>query len=422
MKALAGKRVLLIVENEAVPFDRRMWNMSRALRDFGADVTVICPMFGPDSARREVMDGISVLRYRGRFSDGSVSGYVKEYATAFVKTVYLLHRLTVAGGRFDIIHAANPPDIFWPVAFCTRLFGTKFVFDEHDLSPETYLSRFGKSGRRGVIYTILQCFQRLSYRSAHVILSTNLSYRDVALRVDPAYSEKTFVVRNGPDTRRFTRRAPRSELRAGYQHLAAYIGVMAVQDGVEYILRAVHHLVHHLDFADLIVYLIGDGDDRPRLQQLALDLGICSHVVFTGRIPDGPALEILSTADVFLSPDPVNPLNDVSTMTKMMEYMALGRPIVSFGLKEAMFSARESALYVRNNDVAAFAEGIREILGDPVRAQQMAAVGTARVESELSWQKQSEVLLAAYLSVSARPTEAPTDEDLRVPATPATGS
>ncbi|MET0698657.1 MAG: glycosyltransferase family 4 protein [Mycobacterium sp.] len=402
MRELAGKHILLIVENEAVPFDRRMWNIGRALHEFGAEVSVICPQFGDDDEKVVVLDGISIYRYRNTFSDGSVVGYLREYTTAFVKTIVLFHKLLFRSPRIDIVHAANPPDIFWPLALYARLLGIKFVFDEHDLSPEAYLSRFGRTQRGGLLFTVQTWFQHLSYRFAHGIISTNESYRANALAVDPRYADKTFVVRNGPDTRHFGRRVPQPELKRSHKFLAAYIGVMAVQDGVEYIIRALDELVHRRDFRDLIVYLIGSGDDWDRLKQLSEDLQLRDHVVFTGRIPDEPALQILSTADVFLSPDPVNPLNDRSTMTKIMEYMALGRPIVSFGLKEARVSAGDSALYVKNNDPVAFADGILQILGDPDASKVMAEVGMSRVATQLSWQKQSENLLKAYETVGGR--------------------
>jgi glycosyltransferase involved in cell wall biosynthesis len=402
MKALAGKHVLLIVENEAVPFDRRMWNIGRALREFGGDVSVICPMFGKDSEKETVLDDIAIYRYKNTFADGSVAGYAKEYGIAFVKTFFLFHKLLLRQQRIHIVHVANPPDIFWPLALYVRLFGIKFIFDEHDLAPEAYLSRFEKEeGRGGLLFTIQKSFQHLSYRFAHGIISTNESYKANVLEVDPAYAEKTFVVRNGPDTRHFGHRSPNPALKKGYKYLAAYIGVMAIQDGIEYIIKAIDELVNRRHYRDLIVYLIGDGDDWPRLKQLTHELHLEDHFVFTGRIPDDPALEILSTADVCLSPDPRNPLNDLSTMTKIMEYMALGKPIVSFELKENRYSAGEGALYVKSNDAVAFADGILKLLGDPVGSKKMGECGMARVEALLSWQKQSESLLRAYQFVAS---------------------
>lgn len=396
-QALVGMHVVLIVENEAVPFDRRMWNMSKALRDFGAEVSVICPKFGVDSLDDEVLEGIRIHRYTNTFSDGTVQGYLREYANAFVKTALLVARLLWRGERPDVVHVANPPDIFWPLALCLRMLGVAFIFDEHDLSPQAYQSRFGKDeASAGLLFKAQVWCQRLSYRFADGIISTNESYRASALNADRTYAAKIFVVRNGPDTRSFRTCLPNPALKNGHKYLAAYIGVMAVQDGVEYVIRALDELVNKRGYQDLIVYLIGKGDDWQRLKDLTDELGLGSHCVFTGRIPDEPALEILSTADVALSPDPKSPLNDVSTMTKIMEYMALGKPIVSFDLKETRFSAGESALYVENNDATAFADGILRILEDADLSERMAGLGVERVATTLSWQKQSVNLLRAY--------------------------
>lgn len=396
-KPLEGKRILLIVENEAVPFDRRMWNMSRALRDFGADVSVICPKYGPDSRSEEILEGVHIHRYDAVFSDGTPLGYLKEYVVALWHTWRLVHRVLFAGKRIHVVHAANPPDIFWPLALYLRLLGIRFVFDEHDLAPETYLSKFDAPGfRGGFLFAALCWCQRLSYRFANVILATNESYKTNAVRVNPRYGRKTFVVRNGPDTTWFHKLPVNPDLKRGRRYLGVYIGVMAVQDGVEYILRALDYLVHQRDYHDLTVYLIGAGDDWDRVCALATELGLDDYVVFTGRIPDGPALEILSSADVALSPDPKNPLNDVSTMTKIMEYMALGLPIVSFDLRESHYSAGGAALYVRDNDPVAFGDGILHILTDPSLAKRMGDLGVRRTETTLSWQRQAQNLLVAY--------------------------
>jgi glycosyltransferase involved in cell wall biosynthesis len=397
MKELAGKHIVLIVENEAVPFDRRMWNMARSLREFGAEVTVICPKFGKDHQRFVVLDGVHVYRYDNVFADGSILGYFREYATAFVKSIWLYHKVLLKRSRVHVVHVANPPDIFWPFALYLKLFGTKFVFDEHDLAPEAYLSRFEKEGHEaGLLFRIQVLFQRLCYRVADVIISTNETYRGKAVSVDPKYAMKTFVVRNGPDTRTFHLRPSNPSLKNGYRFMAAYIGVMAIQDGLEYVVKAVDVLVNKKNFKDIVVYLIGNGDDWERLKAMAKSCGVSEHIVFTGRIPDEAALEILSTADVCLSPDPYSPLNELSTMTKIMEYMCLGKAIVSFNLKENKHSAGDSALYVANNDPEAFADGILTLLADTSLASQMGTFGIQRVKDELSWEKQAEKLLATY--------------------------
>jgi glycosyltransferase involved in cell wall biosynthesis len=395
-KAFAGKHFLLLIENEAVPFDRRMWNIALALRDTGARVSVICPMFGKDNERSLVLDGVHIYRYRNTFADGSVKGYVREYATAFLKTIILFHTVFVRG-RIHVVHAANPPDIFWPLALYLKLFRVKFIFDEHDLAPEAYLSRFEKPiEERDILYRLQRLFQGLSYRVSNAVLSTNLTYQGIALERLPRLKGKSFVVRNGPDTRLFYPRPANPAVRRGKTHVAAFIGVMAVQDGVDYILRSVDELVNRKGFTDFLVYLIGKGDDWDRLQALATTLGIQDHVVFTGRIPDPEALDILSTADVCLSPDPHNPLNDLSTMTKVMEYMALGKPTVSFHLKENTYSAGDAALYVHNNDPAAFAEGMLYLFQHSDEARRLGEIGVRRVQETFSWQQQVKRLYEAY--------------------------
>jgi glycosyltransferase involved in cell wall biosynthesis len=394
---LLGKKILLIVENNSVPFDRRVWREALTLRDAGAIVAVICPVFGEDKTRYEVVEEIEVYRYPIKFSDGTVIGYFKEYVLAFSRTTWLLHKILFTKKHIDVVHVANPPDIFWPLAPYLRIFRTKFIFDEHDLSPETYLSRFEiPLSEGGLVFRLLRMCQFLSYRLADAIISTNESYRDRVIGTKRVFARKTFVVRNGPDTRYFKSVQPSEELKRGHRFMAGYIGIMGKQDGVEYIIRAMDYLVHGRDFQQLIVYLIGTGDDLPRIKNLVATVDLGGFFVFPGRIPDAQALQILSTADICLSPDPYNPLNDISTMNKIMEYMSLGKPIVSFDLKEARVSAGDSAVYVKNNRVEAFADGILALLNDPQKRTLMGVIGRKRVAEDLCWQKQSGKLLATY--------------------------
>jgi len=403
MKEFAGRNILLVVENNAVPFDKRVWREALSLQDAGARVSVVCPVFGPDKSAFEVIEGVEVYRYHLTFSGGSMTGYLREYIEAFVKTTIVFHKVLFRNRRVHVVHVANPPDIFWPLAVYVRLFGTRFIFDEHDLTPETFLSRFGKDeAKGGIALSALRLFQRLSYRFAHAIISTNESYKSRAIAAHPRNRDKTFVVRNGPDTRKFKLVPPRQDLKRGRKFMAAYIGIMGVQDGVDYVIRALDILVHQKGFDDLMVYLIGSGDDLPRLKELVAELKVEPFIVFTGRIPDDQALEVLSTADVCLSPDPYNPLNDHSTMNKVMEYMCLGKAMVSFDLKEARFSAGESALYVENNNAEAFADGIVRLLTDRPLASTMGERGRLRVDEHLCWQKQSMNLLAVYHSILDR--------------------
>lgn len=393
----AGKHFLLIVENNSVPFDKRVWRQAVALKDEGAIVSVIAPKDGVDSQEFEVIESINVFRYNLKFSDGSKFDYILEYLFAFIKTFFLFHKVWSRKGRFEVVHVANPPDIFWPLALYCKLFGIKFIFDEHDLTPETLLSRFEIAEHEaGLIHKVLKSFQYLSYKYSDAVISTNETYKARAIEKYPKNKDKIFVVRNGPDTRKFKFAVPNDSLRKGKKYLFAYIGIMAVQDGVDYIINAANNLVNKKNFNDFIIYLIGSGSDIERLKKMTSEFKLQEYIQFTGRIPDAPALEILSTADICLSPDPYNPLNDSSTMNKMMEFMSLSKPIVSFDLKEAKFSAQDAAIYVKNNDVDAFAEGILKLIADKDSSLKMGAAGKKRIDEVLSWQRQINYLIKTY--------------------------
>jgi len=393
----AGKHFLLIVENNSVPFDKRVWREAVALKDEGAMVSVIAPKDGIDSKEFEIIDSINVFRYHLKFSNGSKIDYMLEYFFAFFHTFFLFHKVWFNKGKFQVIHVANPPDIFWPLAIYCKLLKIKFIFDEHDLTPETLLSRFEiTEGEAGLIHKILKSFQYLSYKYSDAVISTNESYKQQAIEKYPQNKNKIFIVRNGPDTRKFKSVPLNNSLKRNKKYLFAYIGIMAVQDGVDYIINAADNLVNERKFTDFIVYLIGSGSDLERLKKLTRELKLEDYIQFTGRIPDTPALEILSTADICLSPDPFNPLNDSSTMNKVIEFMSLGKPIVSFDLKEAKFSAIDAAIYVKNNDITAFADGILELIKDKERAVKMGEFGKKRVEEVLSWQKQINFLIKTY--------------------------
>ncbi len=397
MKEFAGKHFLLIVENNSVPLDARVWKEACSLRDAGAKVSAISPVMRENNARFEEVDGIEIHRYKSSFSDGTVVGYLREYIVAFLKTTALLHKVLAHGPRLRVVHVANPPDIFWILSVYLRLWGVKFIFDEHDLTPEAYLSRFNhRESETGIMYKILVRMEKLSYLLSDAIISTNESYKDKAISVNSSYAKKTFVVRNGPDTRSFVPTVSHPEYKKGRTYLAAYMGIMAVQDGVDYIVRAVDLLIKEKKFSDFIVYIIGTGDEWDNLRRMSEQLCLNDYIIFTGFIPRATTLEILSTADVCLSPDPLNPLNDQSTMNKVMEYMALGKPMVSFGLKEARFSAGESAYYVTNNDADAFADGMLYLFEHPDVCQRMGVMGRKRIDDVLSWQIQAEHLLEVY--------------------------
>lgn len=375
--------ILVLVENLSVPFDRRVWQESRALVDAGMDVTVICPAGTEyDTEREAVIAGVRILRYPLRAATGGPLGYLREYATAMWRTLRLAWKVRLER-PIDFVHACNPPDLFFLIAMVLRLGGTRFVFDHHDLVPELFLSRFPGRGRG--LYRITRVLERLTFAAADAVISTNDSYRRVAIERGKMDPDKVVVVRSAPESSRFAPRPPDETLRRKKLYLLAYLGVMGPQDGVDYALRALRVLRYDIGRTDFHCIFMGSGDVFGEMVKLSTELGLADVAEFTGRVPDELVQRCLSTADVCLSPDPLNPLNDVSTMNKVIEYMTMGRPIVSFDLQEARVSAGEAALYVPANDEAAFARAIDTLLDDPERRRRMGEFGKRRVEEELSW-------------------------------------
>ena len=378
-------RVLIIVQNLPVPFDRRVWLECQTLTRAGYDVTVVCPD-GEGTEAEQVIDGVRILAYPGYAPGGRAMGFVIEYAYSFLATARLALRERRAG-RFDIVQACNPPDIFWPLARWLRLRdGTRFVFDHHDLCPELYRSRF-TSGPR-LLYRGLLRLERETFRAADRVTSTNASYAEVATGRGDKAPEHVTVVRTGPDPQRLRRRAPSPELRRGRQHLVAYLGVMGPQDGVDIVVQAADIIVNSLGRRDISFTLMGSGDCRPDLVAERDRLGLQDFVDMPGRVPDETVTAVLSTADVGLSPDPLNPLNDLSTMNKTMEYMAFELPVVAFDLRETRVSAQDAARYVEPNVVEAYARAIVELVDDPEARAEMGRRGRERVERHLAWEHQ----------------------------------
>lgn len=388
------RRILILVENLSVPFDRRVRQESEALVAAGHDVVVICPKgTKQDTEAEAVVNGVTILRYPLTAATGGPAGYVREYGLALFHTLRLSLRVR-RHGPVDVVHACNPPDLLFLCALPLKVLGAKFVFDQHDLVPELFESRFPGGGN--ALHRVAVVFEKLTYRCADGVISTNESYRQVAIRrgrMDPA---RVSVVRSAPDLDRFERREPDPELLRGKKHLAAYLGVMGPQDGVDYALRALAHLRQVIGRDDLHSIFMGAGDSFDDMVALSRELGLSDCVEFTGRVPDEFVQRCLSTADVCLSPDPRNPLNDVSTMNKVVEYMAMSRPLVSFELVEARVSAGEAAVYAPANDEAAFAACLHELLDDPDRRREMGELGRRRVERELSWAVSRGHLVAFY--------------------------
>ncbi len=398
-------RILIIVQNLPVPFDRRVWLECQALTSAGHHVTVVCPKGKGDPAY-EVVQGVEVHKYRPYAPGGSKAGFITEYVYSFAATAWLTLRAR-RSGRFDVLQACNPPDIFWPIALVLRaLDGTRFVFDHHDLCPELYESRFPAGPR--LPYRALRALERRTHRCADHVIATNDSYRDVAIARSGKAASDVTVVRTGPDPDRLRRGAEDLALRRGRRFLAAYLGVMGPQDGVDIVVRAAGIIVHELRRDDIAFTLIGSGDCFDELVALRDSLDLGGHVEFTGRAPDELVGRILSTADVGLSPDPKNPLNDVSTMNKTMEYMAFELPVVAFDLRETRVSAGDAAVYAEPNDVHDYARALVDLIDDEQRRTLLGKRGRDRVEQDLAWRHQEGAYLGVYQRLLTAGQPAPT--------------
>jgi glycosyltransferase involved in cell wall biosynthesis len=386
--------ILILVENLSVPFDRRVWQESHALVNAGFRVTVICPAGASrDRESEAVIEGVRILRYPLRPAGGGPLSYLREYSIALWHTLRLAIKVR-REGPVDVVHACNPPDLLFLVALLLRPWGARFVFDHHDLVPELFLSRF--SDLRPVFYALTRFVERLTFAAADAVISTNESYRRVAIERGKMFADKVVVVRSAPDLSRFTQRQPDESLRCGKRYLLAYLGVMGPQDGVDYALRALKRLRDDIGRDDIYCVFMGAGDVYDEMVSLSKQLSVDDIAYFPGRVSDEFVQRCLSTADVCLSPDPLNPLNNVSTMNKVVEYMAMGRPIVSFNLLEARVSAGDAAVYVSANDELAFAEAIDTLLRDPARRREMGELGRRRVEEQLSWDVSRRTLVEFY--------------------------
>jgi glycosyltransferase involved in cell wall biosynthesis len=390
--AAKGRRILIIVENLPSPFDRRVWQEARTLTGAGYAVSIICPK-GPGYEKSfESIDGIDIHRHSlPHEADGAI-GYALEYSVALLMEFRL--SLKVLFGRgFDVIQACNPPDTIFIIGAFYKLLGKKFVFDHHDINPELYEAKFGK---RGFGHKLLLALERMTFATADMVISTNESYRSIAVGRGRKEPRDVFVVRSGPDLTRMKEVPANPALKRGRKYLVGYVGVMGKQEGIDLLLESVRIIVHDRKRTDIQFCLVGGGTELPAMRTLARDLGVAEYVTFTGRAPDAELLEVLNTADLCVNPDRANEMNDRSTMNKIMEYMALGKPVVQFDLTEGRVSAGEASWYARKNDVGDLASKMISLLEDERLRIHMGAVGRARVERELSWQHEAPRLLAAY--------------------------
>jgi glycosyltransferase involved in cell wall biosynthesis len=402
-------KVLMWVENH-FPQDTRVRNEALLLADAGYKVAVIA-LRSEGQAARETWNGIEVYRVptlelfkKTGAANGSrlnllfvrlksFLGYVIEYLY-FTAACLLVSTYIFVRRGFDVMHAHNPPDTLFLAAVPFKLLEKKFVFDQHDLCPELYRSRY--SAAEGFYTRFLRMFEWCSLKLADVTIATNESYKQIQIERAHKNPADVFVVRNGPNQMRMTPAAPSARLKGMNKSILCYIGSLNPQDGVDYLLRSLRHLLHGLKRADFHCVIMGTGDSLQDLRDLAEKLQLNGCVELTGFISDEELQANLAAADICVDPDPSSPLNDVSTWIKVMEYMAAAKPIVTFDLKETRFSARDAAIYVQPNNETKFAEAMAYLMDQPELQKKMGAYGRRRVEDELQWAMVGKNLLTAY--------------------------
>ncbi len=393
MSIFNDKHILIIVENLPVPFDRRVWQEANTLHENGADVSIICPKMKNYTRSFEEINGIKIYRHTLPFEARGAIGYLLEYSVALFWEFFLCWKIFLKK-RFHVIHGCNPPDLIFLVAIWFKLFGVKYVFDHHDINPELFYAKFN---RKGFLYKLMIVCERLTFASANFSIATNKSYKEIAILRGKMNEDKVQIIRSGPNLDRLKLLPKDKQYLKGGKHLVGYVGVIGEQEGIDLLLESAKYITSIRQ--DIHFAIIGGGSDLNRHIKLSENMGLDEFVDFYGRIPDDLMLAILNSADVCVNPDKPNEMNNLSTMNKIMEYMALKKPIVQYDLKEGRFSAQEASLYAECTSTKDFAEKIIHLVDNPDLRTKMSDFGYERVIKELSWDHESKKLVSFYKRV-----------------------
>jgi glycosyltransferase involved in cell wall biosynthesis len=394
MKSQFKARVLIVVQNLPVPFDRRVWLEATTLQRAGYQVTVVCPQMNGYRTRHETLEDVEIFRYPLPFEAKGKLGFVAEFAWCFLFTLVLSLRVAVFGRGFDILHVCNPPETYWPLAWFWRIFGRVFIFDHHDLSPEMFAVKFQQDN--GLLFSSLLFLERMTFAAAQIVITTNESHKTIAIERGHRRAEDVYVVRSGPDLGRFVVHPRDRSWNSGKPFLICYLGEICKQDGVDHLIRAMRLLREEHDRSDIHCVLVGGGPHQPVIRDYAAELGVADLCTFTGRVSDDILCRVLSSADIGIAPDPKNPWSDHSTMNKVVEYMFFGLPVLAYDLHETRVSAGAAGCFVEANNERALSQGIHDLLASPGKRQIMGREGYKRVREALAWNYSIAPLLAAY--------------------------
>lgn len=400
-KPFQKKHILIIVENLAVPFDRRVWQEANTLKENGADVSIICPIMNGYSKKKEVINGIHIYRHPLPLEARGALGYLLEYSVALFWEFWLSVKIYFKK-PFHVIQGCNPPDLIFLVAFFFKLFGVRYVFDHHDINPELYIAKYNK---KGLFYKLLVFFEKLTFKTANYSLATNDSYKEIAIFRGKMPASRVTVVRSGPRLDRLKLTEGNAKYKKGRQYLVGYVGVIGEQEGLDLLLESVKSITTQRQ--DVQFAIVGGGTDLEKVKELCRQMQLSDYVDFYGRVDDATMIDVLNTADVCVNPDRPTEMNNLSTMNKIMEYMALKKPIVQYDLKEGKVSAQKASLYARNTSTEDFAEKIMWLLDRPEERARMGNYGYERVVSTLSWDYESRKLIDFYKRVLRIPHPAP---------------
>ena len=387
------RKILIIVENLPVPFDTRVWQEATTLVENGYVVSVICPKGKGYDKEYEYINGVHIYRHGLPTEGNGALGYAREYYVA-LREEYRLAKKVYKERGFHVIHGCNPPDDIYMVAKKFRKYGVDYVFDHHDICPELFEAKFGK--KSGLLYKSQLWLEANTYKNCKFAFVTNESYKKIAIERGGMKPEDVFVLRSGPKLERLKIQAPNEKIKGGRKFMVGYLGVIGQQEGIEYMLQAADYIRHTVKRDNIFWGIVGGGPHLDAMREMCKKMGLDDIVEFTGRVPDDKMLEYLNTADVCVNSDKYNLMNDKSTMNKVLEYMALGKPIVQFELTEGRYSAREASLYAEPNNAQDMAVKILELLDNPEMRRKMSEYGRSRIINELSWEHTSKVLLNGY--------------------------